>query len=83
MVRFDEQQLLADIAGHGAGGRSRIIGSRTKTLGKNAILMTYEAALEAPEGAETLVVVSTLYERRDGQWTGVLRRQMPVRRALA
>lgn len=77
----NELQMLQAMTGGRAPGGARIMGSRTRTLGKNAKLMTYEAAFDAPDGTKRLVVVSMLYERRDGQWKSVLHRQMPVDQA--
>ncbi len=80
MDESDQLRMLEAMTGGRAPGGARITGARTRRLGKNAKLMTYEAAFDAPDGSKRLVIVSTLYERRDGKWQGVLHRQTPVER---
>jgi len=74
---LDKQGVLASMGGHRAPFAAlRIEDTTVRVIGEDAGVVGYRA-IYARAGQEYSVLVTTIYERRDGRWLGVVYQQTP------
>jgi uncharacterized protein (TIGR02246 family) len=78
---FGKEAVVAAMSTPGGGFQATSISdTQARVLGPDIGLVTYVATFPAPDGGpDTAVFVTTLYQRRDGTWKGVLYQQTPLR----
>jgi len=75
---FNKSEILKAMAGGQAFKSSKIENSHAKVLAADTGLVTYEATFERPGSEPSLLFVSTLYQRRNGEWKGIFYQQTPL-----
>ena len=75
---FDKEQVVSAMA-QGSAFRSRNVQDvRATALSPESGLVTYRATFEGRDGKLSEVFVTTVYERREGVWQGILYQQTPL-----